>query len=103
MQQSYSDYLESRVTNTTQPEQANPKNQSAVKTNRLTYTEKKELEKLETQLPALEENVSSLEQQLNLVTDYSEIQKISSHLEQARQNLEEAELRWMELSEKSES
>ena len=103
MQQSYSDYLENRVTKTTQPEQAKPKKQTAVKTNRLTYTEKKELEKLETQLPALEENVSSLEQQLNLVTDYSEIQKISSHLEQARQNLEEAELRWMELSEKSEA
>ena len=44
-----------------------------------------------------------LEQQLNLVTDYSEIQHISSLLEEARQNLEEAEQRWMELSEKSES
>ena len=103
VQQSYSDYLESRVTKTAQPVQPKPKNQPASKTNRLTYTEKKELEKLETQLPSLEENVSSLEQQLNLVTDYSEIQHISSLLEDARQNLEEAELRWMELSEKSES
>ena len=103
MQQSYSDYLESRVTKTAQPVQPKPKNQPASKTNRLTYTEKKELEKLETQLPSLEEKVSSLEQQLSLVTDYSEIQHISSLLEDARQNLEEAELRWMELSEKSES
>ena len=103
LQQSYSDYLESRATKTSQPESAKPKSQPAPKPNRLTYTEKKELEKLEMQLPSLEENVSSLEQQLNLVTDYSEIQKISSLLEEARQNLEEAEQRWMELSEKTEA
>ena len=95
MQQSYSDYLESRAPKTSQPEPAKP--------NRLTYTKKKELEKMEIQLPSLEEKVSSLEQQLSLVTDYSKIQNISSLLEEARQNLEEAELRWMELSEKSES
>ena len=103
VQQSYSDYLESRATKTSQPVQPKPKSQPAPKPNRLTYTETKELEKLEIQLPSLEEKVSSLEQQLNLVTDYSEIQHISSLLEDARQNLEEAELRWMELSEKSES
>ncbi len=95
VQQSYSDYLESRAPKTSQPEPAKP--------NRLTYTKKKELEKMEIQLPSLEEKVSSLEQQLSLVTDYSKIQNISSLLEEARQNLEEAELRWMELSEKSES
>ena len=103
VQQSYSDYLESRAPKTSQPEPTKPKSQPAPKPNRLTYTKKKELEKMEIQLPSLEEKVSSLEQQLSLVTDYSKIQNISSLLEEARQNLEEAELRWMELSEKSES
>lgn len=102
-QESYSDYLEQKH-NKPAPEKpkANPK-QTSKPANRLTYSEKKELEKLEAQLPQLEETVTALEEKLNTVTDFSDIQEISTQLETARNQLEESEIRWMELSEKAES
>ncbi len=71
--------------------------------NRLSYMEKKELEKLEKEIPGAEQNVRDLEEQLNNATDYPEIQKISADLETARSQMDEMEERWMELSEKAEN
>ena len=65
--------------------------------------EKKELEKLEKEIPGAEQNVRNLEEQLNNATDYPEIQKISADLETARSQMDEMEERWMELSEKAEN
>lgn len=69
----------------------------------LTYMEKKELSELEKQLPALEDEITVLEQKLNDCTDYAKIKEISSLLEKKRDALEEFTLRWMELLEKSEA
>lgn len=102
-QETYSDYLESRASH---KETADKKQKVSVQktkpANRLTYTEKKELEKLEKKLPQLEEAVKDLEARLNQVTDYSDIKEISDQLENTRNILEESEMRWMELLEKSE-
>lgn len=51
-------------------------------------------------MPVLEESIASLEEQLNTVTDYSEISKISKELDDKRNELETLETRWLELSEK---
>lgn len=100
VQKTYSDYLDelekNKNTNTVVKEVKQPKKN----TNRLTYNEKKELASIEENMPILEETISSLEEQLNTVTDYSEISKISKELEDKRNELETLETRWLELSEK---
>ena len=101
-QMTYSDYLESKekvVKNVV----SQPTKKVENKPNKhLTYMEKKELAQLEEQLPVLEENIKQLEYSLNNTSDYEEIKKISDQLEEKRNQLEESELRWMELSEKAE-
>lgn len=100
VQKTYSDYLDelekNKNTNTVVKEVKQPKKN----TNRFTYNEKKELASIEENMPILEETISSLEEQLNTVTDYSEISKISKELEDKRNELETLETRWLELSEK---
>lgn len=100
VQKTYSDYLDelekNKNTSTVVKEVKQPKKN----TNRLTYNEKKELASIEENMPILEETISSLEEQLNTVTDYSEISKISKELEDKRTELETLETRWLELSEK---
>lgn len=68
----------------------------------LTYMEKKELAELEKQLPKLEDQIHALEQKLNGASDYEVIKNASDELEASRIQLEELELRWIELSEKAE-
>lgn len=96
----YSDYLEEKQKK--QPEVKETKEDTRPKQTavRLTYMEKKELERLNEQVPAIEEEVASLEEQLNNVTAYAEIQKISEQLEEKRKQMEEMENRFLELSEK---
>ncbi len=100
VQKTYSDYLDelekNKNTNTVVKEVKQPKKN----TNRLTYNEKKELASIEENMPILEESIASLEEQLNTVTDYSEISKISKELDDKRNELENLETRWLELSEK---
>ena len=100
VQKTYSDYLDelekNKNTSTVVKEVKQPKKN----TNRLTYNEKKELASIEENMPILEETISSLEEQLNTVTDYTEISKISKELEDKRNELETLETRWLELSEK---
>ena len=101
-QMTYSDYLESKekvVKNVVSQPTKKVENKP---TKHLTYMEKKELAQLEEQLPVLEENIKQLEDSLNNTSDYEEIKKISDQLEEKRNQLEEHELRWMELSEKAE-
>lgn len=102
-QETYSDYLEAKASHKDTAEKKQKVSvQKPKPANRLTYTEKKELEKLEKKLPKLEEAVKDLEARLNQVTDYSDIREISDQLENTRNILEESEMRWMELSEKAE-
>ncbi|MDD6230465.1 MAG: ABC transporter ATP-binding protein, partial [Lactimicrobium massiliense] len=105
-QESYSDYLDAQAAEKSEEKEKNKevRKVSAPKpSNRLSYMEKKELEKLEKEIPGAEQNVRDLEEQLNNATDYPEIQKISADLETARSQMDEMEERWMELSEKAEN
>ncbi len=100
-QMTYSDYLESKEKEI--KEKVTPVIKKETKPNKhLTYMEKRELEQLEMQLPILEEEIQSLEESLNSVSEYEKIKEISDQLENKRNQLEESEMRWMELSEKAE-
>ena len=67
---------------------------------RLTFKEKKELEELEEKLPKLEEEKASLEALLSGGTSTAdEIAKASKRYQEVQEELDEAEMRWLELSE----
>ncbi len=100
VQKTYSDYLEDLEKNKVSSAPSKEVKQPKKNTNRLTYNEKKELSSIEERMPQLEETISSLEQELNEVTDYARISEISQKLESSRNELETLEERWLELSEK---
>ena len=67
---------------------------------RLTFKEKKELEELETLLPQLEEEKTNLEALLSGgATQPDEIAKASARYKEVQDELDMAEMRWLELSE----
>lgn len=99
----YSDYLEKKTKEEhTKETSTGKKKVNQNQTKRLTYMEKKELASLNEKLPILEDEIKSLEYQFNDVTNYEKIREISKQLEDKRNELEESEIRWMELSEKDE-
>ena len=82
---------------------ASPTNGGKVRTEtkrRLSFKEKQELAELETRMPQLEQEKSELEALLSGGTaDPATIAAASARYEQVQQALDEAELRWLELSE----
>jgi ATP-binding cassette subfamily F protein uup len=67
---------------------------------RLSFKEKKELEELETRMPALEEEKATLEALLSGgATLPDEIARASKRYQEVQEELDMAELRWLELSE----
>lgn len=82
---------------------ASPTNGGKVRTEtkrRLSFKEKQELAELETRMPQLEQEKSELESLLSGGTaDPAAIAAASARYEQVQQALDEAELRWLELSE----
>lgn len=95
----YSDYLDQKNHKEAEPKEKTVVHEKA-KSNRLTYNEKKELEQLNQDLPILEDQVKDLETKLGTLSNYQDIETISKQLDTARTQLETAELRWLELSEK---
>ena len=66
---------------------------------KLSFKEKRELEELDKQIPALQELKEQLTKEISEPNlDYERIQEISLHLEETIQKLEEMEMRWLELS-----
>ena len=66
---------------------------------KLSYKEKKEFEELDARLAALNEEKLSIEARLSGDTaDYEEISRLSDRYSQLKDELDEAELRWLELS-----
>lgn len=79
--------------------QQQPKEQSKAK---LTFKEKRELEAIEVEMPELEKKKAELIEQLNRgIADHEALMNISKEIEVITEKLEEIELRWLELSEKS--
>ncbi|MRJ09796.1 ABC transporter ATP-binding protein [Ornithobacterium rhinotracheale] len=66
---------------------------------KLSFKEKREFEQLEKELPLLEEKKEALSNQLLGETDYEKIKEIGEELQQITDELEEKEMRWLELSE----
>lgn len=67
---------------------------------KLTFKEKFELEQLEKDMPRLQEEKKLLEDKLGITQDYAELQKISDRISAIINELDEKEMRWLELSEK---
>ena len=68
---------------------------------KLSYKEQRELEHLETEIPALEEKKSQLANRMSTETEYEKLQSIAEELKIIEHDLEEKEMRWLELSEKT--
>jgi len=68
--------------------------------NKLSFKEQKELEQIEVQIPTLENKINSLTSELNSGTsDHNKLNDLSKEIEKTKKQLEDLELRWMELSE----
>ena len=67
---------------------------------KLTFKEKFELEQLEKDMPALQEEKKLLEDKLGITHDYAELQKASDRISAIIAELDVKEMRWLELSEK---
>jgi ATP-binding cassette subfamily F protein uup len=68
---------------------------------KMTYKEKLELETLNKEMPVLESKKEAITTQLNNpVLKYNEITELSEQLGALNAQLEQAELRWLALSEK---
>jgi len=98
----YSDYIiTSNQTSSNKPKSSTKKPMRERKV-RLTYLEKKELESLEADIPALEQKLQQLDEQLNQVTDFHDIQELSNQRIALENEIETKSIRWLELLEKEE-
>ena len=98
----YSDYIiTSNQTSSNKPK-SNTKKPMRERKVRLTYLEKKELESLEADIPALEQKLQQLDEQLNHVTDFHDIQELSNQRNALENEIETKSIRWLELLEKEE-
>ncbi len=72
------------------------------KSSKLSFKEKQEYEKLETQIPVMETEKAEIEKVLsqNPPSDFNKIQEISSRLAKLNEAIEMATFRWLELAER---
>ena len=68
---------------------------------KLSFKEKFELEKLEKEMPALQEEKRKLEEKMAGSIPYEELQKAADRISEIISQLDEKEMRWLELSEKT--
>lgn len=85
-----------------EPEESTPLKKERSIEKKLSFKEKFELESLEKEMPVLQKEKESLEQQLTNSADFNALQKASERISQIIQILDEKELRWLELQEKLE-
>jgi ATP-binding cassette subfamily F protein uup len=68
---------------------------------KMSFKEKFELESLEKDMPALQDEKKSLEEKMNSNIGYDELQKAADRISVIISALDEKEMRWLELSEKN--
>lgn len=87
-----------------QPQAAGEQKPAASATNtavkKLSFKEKFELEQLEKDMPRLQKEKKLLEEKLSSTQDYSELQKAADRISAIIAELDQKEMRWLELSEK---
>ena len=98
----YSDYIITSNQTSSNKLKSSTKKPMRERKVRLTYLEKKELESLEADIPALEQKLQQLDEQLNQVTDFHDIQKLSNQRNALENEIETKSIRWLELLEKEE-
>ncbi len=70
--------------------------------NRLSYNEQREFQRLDRTIPELTDRINELDAELDAVgADWQRAQEISDQRAELAQQLEEAELRWLELAERA--
>jgi ATP-binding cassette subfamily F protein uup len=79
---------------------AAPKPPVAGEVKKLSFKEKFELEQLEKDMPKLQEEKKSLEEKMGTTADYTELQKAADRISAIINELDEKEMRWLELSER---
>ncbi|CAN5899568.1 ABC-F family ATP-binding cassette domain-containing protein [soil metagenome] len=87
------------VVETEKPATPNPQPATAV-AKKLSFKEKFELETLEKEMPALQQEKISLEEKMAGNLPYEELQKAADRISEIISKLDEQEMRWLELSEK---
>lgn len=98
----YSDYIITSNQTSSNKLKSSTKKPMRERKVRLTYLEKKELESLEADIPALEQKLQQLDEQLNHVTDFHDIQELSNQRNALENEIETKSIRWLELLEKEE-
>lgn len=94
----YSEYLASRE----ETKEKIAKVDTRYSGERFTSKEKQELERLEKRMAQLPDEIVALDAQMNGLEDYVKIAELSAKRDEYTQELEECELKWLELSEKKE-
>ena len=74
-------------------------NQQPLTKKKLSFKEQRELETIEKEMPVLEAKRNKILENLNNETDYEKISKLSEDLQNISDQLEEMEMRWLELQE----
>ena len=69
------------------------------KTRKLSYNEQRDLDQLDKDIPLLEKQKSELQEAMNTETEYEKLLRISAKIGAIEDELEEKEIRWLELSE----
>jgi ATP-binding cassette subfamily F protein uup len=80
---------------------ADSSKQAAEPVKKLSFKEKFELETLEKEMPALQEEKKKLEEKMSGNLPYDELQKASDRISEIIASLDEKEMRWLELSERA--
>lgn len=93
-------WKEKQAEQKTTPEKEKPAETTApVAKKKLSYKEQRELEQLDKDLPALEAEKATLTEKMSNPLSYEELQEVSARLIAVTNELEEKEMRWLELSE----
>ena len=99
----YTDYRLSEAnkkTVTVKPAEPPKQEKETKEKTKLSYKEKREFEAIEAKMPKLEEEKKTLTEKLNSgSTDHSELTEWSQRIEAITEELDELEIRWLELSE----
>ena len=94
----FTDYLNKRIVETKETV-VNNKTQERI---RFTSKEKQELENLEKILQSIPNEIQKIDEEMNQMDDFEKINELSNKRSQLEEQLEESELRYMELLEKKE-
>ena len=99
----YSQFIElessSKKTKTPNPNAYKEQKKNKIK---LSYKEKQELQVLEELIPNLEKQIKDIDEQMNTISDFETIQKLTEERSSLEQQIDEKSERWMELLEKEE-